>query len=142
MQQMQQVQQQMQQQMQQVQQQTQQQMQQMQQQIQQVQQQMQQQSQQMQQQMQQQFANLSNEIYNSNIRAYNNSAISGESLLRPLRDGQGNLIAPFPATRGDIERLTRVKIDALIIALGLQGVAQGNLNIKRRAIADEVGIRL
>ena len=96
------------------------------------------------QQLQQQFANLSNDIYNSNARAHNNSAISGESLLlRSLRDRQGNVIAPFPATRGNnIESLTRVQSDALIIALGLQGLAQGNRHIKRRAIANEVGIRL
>jgi hypothetical protein len=40
-----------------------------------------------------------------------------------------------------IGSLTGAQSDALIIALGLQNV-QGNLRIKRDAIAIEVGIRL
>ncbi|KAG0632718.1 hypothetical protein HOY80DRAFT_764548 [Tuber brumale] len=75
---------------------------------------------------------------NSVARAANNSVDCDSAPLEPFYGLNGKLIPRFPATLGDIKKLSSDRVDRLLLALGLDVV--GTLKVRRRRLRKHIGL--
>ncbi|KAG0138163.1 hypothetical protein HOY82DRAFT_588739 [Tuber indicum] len=75
---------------------------------------------------------------NSVARAANNSADRDDAPLEPFYGVNGGLIPRFPATLGDVKRLSSDRVNRLLLALGLDVV--GSLKVRRRRLKKYIGL--